>query len=211
MIKKIFILLVTFCLGIGITFLKTVGSQNVDTVSNERLRKYFGDGQNGGANLLVVMDNRKWNIAIDAKLNQRILSYSEIAYLNDDFYDSLHENNFFDACNVYIDNIDKLLNYYEENGTAYDRAEEFDPMALGLAILLAIVIGFFIRSWLIGSMSNVKFASEARDYLKRNSIKMIEERDNYLYTNVSRRPKQRNSNGRGGGRSGGGSSGGGSF
>lgn len=194
---------------VGINFFKTIGDKNIDTVANERLRKYFGDGQNGGIILVVVMDDRKWNIALDAKLNQRILSYSDVAHLNDNFYDRLHGDDFFGAANAYLDNIDTLLNYYETNGTPYDPAEEFNIMALVVAILIAIVLGFMIRSWLIGSMSNVKFASEATDYLKRNTIRLNEQRDTYLYTNVSRRPKQKSSGG--GRRSGGGSSGGGSF
>ena len=69
-----------------------------------------------------------------------------------------------------------------------------------------------IRAGLIGSMSNVRHANEAIDYLKRDSIRMTENRDTYLYTNVSRQTKSRGSSGSGGGRnSGGGSSGGGSF
>lgn len=194
---------------IGINFTKSVGQKNIDTVANERLRKYFGDSKNGGAILVVDMDNRKWNVAIDAKLNQRIMSYSDIA--NGDFYDKLHADDYVGACNMYIDNIDRLLNYYEQNGEPYDSLNEFNPMALIIAFLLAIVIGFFIRSWLIGSMSNVRHANEAKDYLKRDSIRITENRDTYLYTNVSRQPKKSGSSGSGGRGSGGGSSGGGSF
>lgn len=195
---------------IGINFFKSIDGQNIDTVANERLRKYYGDGQNGGIVLTVDMENRKWNIALDAKLNQRILNYSEVAYHNDDFYDKLHNDDYFGAANAYLDNIDALLNYYEQNGTPYDRSQEFDPISLAVAVGIAFVLGFIIRELLIGSMSNVKFASEARDYLKRETVRLTEQRDTYLYTNVTRRTKSKNSSG-GGGRSGGGSSGGGSF
>lgn len=197
---------------IGISFLDSIGNRDIDNFARERLRKNFGNGQNGGIVLTVVMDNRNWNIALDAKLNQRILSYSDVAYYDYRFYDNLHDNHFFDAANVYLDSIDALLNYYEANGTPYDRSQEFDPVALMIAFVIALIIGFLIRSWLIGSMSNVKFANEATDYLKRDSIRMTEERDTYLYTNVTRHKKSRGSSGSGGGRSsGGGSSGGGSF
>lgn len=195
---------------IGINFMKSAGQRNVDTIANERLRKYFGDSANGGAILVVDIDNRKWNVAIDEKIEHRIMIYSDIA--NGDFYDKLHADDYIGACNTYIDNIDRLLNYYEQNGEPYDSLNEFNPMALMIAFLLAIVIGFGIRSWLIGSMSNVRHANEAKDYLKRDSIRLTENRDTYLYTNVSRQPKKRGSSGGGGGRgSGGGSSGGGSF
>ena len=197
---------------VGINFLKTIGNRDIDNVANERLRKNFGNGQNGGALLTVVMDNRKWNITLDAKLTQRISSYSDVADYSDSFYNNLHDDNFFDAANVYLDSIDALLNYYETNGKPYDRSQEFDPMALMIAFVIAVIIGFLIRSWLIGSMSNVKFASEATNYLKRDSIRMTEERDTYLYTNVTRHQKSRGSNSSSGGRGGGGgSSGGGSF
>lgn len=194
---------------IGIYFFRNTHGYNISTVAQERLKKYFNDGQNGNVILAVDIENRKWNVSIDTKMNQMISSYSYIA--NDSFYDSLHNNNFADACNVYVDNIDALLNYYEKNGESYDSFNEFNPLALGLAILLAIVIGIGIRSWLIGSMSNVRHANEATDYLKRNSIDIFESRDTYLYTNISRQPKASTSGSSGGRSSGGGSSGGGSF
>lgn len=197
---------------IGVNFLKGIGGKNIDAVANERLRNYFSGGQNGGIILVVDMENRKWNIALDAKLNQRILSYSHVAYGSHDFYEKLHNNNFFGAAEAYIQNVDELLNYYETNGKPYDPSEKFDPLSFGIAVLIAIVFGFGVRSWLIGSMSNVKFAHEATDYLKRENVRLTESRDNYLYTNVSRRPKAKSSNNSSGRRSGGGgSSGGGSF
>ena len=259
MIKKIFVLLVTFCLGFGITFAapadtsqnlnssvvdaanvlgekniqalsakikqveqkhgvrigvnfyKTIGNQNVDTTANHLLKKYFSDGQNGGIILLVVMDTRSWNIALDAKLNQRILSYTDVAYLNDGFMDKMHNDNFTGAADNFVKNVDELLTYYEQNGKPFDRTEQFNPMALAAAVLIAIVLGFFVRSILIGSMSNVHHAQEAADYLKRDTVKLTDRRDTYLFTNVTRRPKSSGNKSSGGGSRGGGSSGGGNF
>ena len=197
---------------IGINFYRTIGTQNIDSTANFLLQKYFSDSQNGGIILVVAMEDRSWNIALDAKMRQRISDYSDVAYLNDAFMDKLHENNFSGASEIFIKNIDELLTYYEENGTPFDRSEQFNPMALAAAILIAIIIGFFIRSILIGSMSNVRHAMEATDYLKRETVKLFDQRDTYLFTNVSRRPKPsgKNSSG-GGGNSSGGSSGGGHF
>ena len=195
---------------IGVNFLQTIGNQNVDTTANYLLKKYFSDGQNGGIILLVVMDTRSWNIALDAKLNQRIFSYTDVANLNDAFMDKLHNDNFAGAADIFVKNVDELLTYYEQHGKPFDRTEQFNPMALAAAIVIAIVLGFLVRSILIGSMSNVRHAQEATDYLKRDSVKMTEHRDTYLFTNVSRRPKSSNKSS-GGGHSGGGSSGGGHF
>ena len=95
---------------IGINFLKTIGNKNVDTASNYLLKKNYSDAPNGGINLLIVMDSRSWNIALDAKLNQRIMSYNDVAYLNDGFMDKLHNDNFAGAANNYLDNIICILN-----------------------------------------------------------------------------------------------------
>ena len=196
---------------IGVNFYQTIGNQNVDATANHLLKKYFSDSQNGGIIFLVVMDSRSWNIALDAKLNQRILSYTDVAYLNDAFLDKLSNNNFVGAADIFVKNVDELLTYYEKNGKPFDRTEQFNPMALAAAILIAIVLGFFVRSILIGSMSNVRHAQEAADYLKRDSVKFTEQRDTYLFTNVSRSPKSSNKSSAGGSRGGGGSSGGGHF
>ena len=196
---------------IGVNFFQTIGGQNVDTTANHLLKKYFADGENGGIILLVVMEDRSWNIALDSKLNKRIFSYTDVAYLNDGFMDKMHNDNFAGAADIFVKNVDELLTYYEQNGKPYDRTEQFNPMALAAAILISIVLGFFIRSILIGSMSNVHHAQEAADYLKRDTVQLTDKRDTYLYTNVSRRPKSTGSKSSGGGHSGGGSSGGGHF
>ena len=174
---------------IGVNFYKTIGNQNVDTTANHLLKKY----------------------ALDAKLTQRILSYTDVAYLNDGFMDKMHNDNFAGAADIYVKNVDELLTYYEQNGKPFDRTEQFNPMALGAAVLIAIVLGFFVRSILIGSMSNVHHAQEAADYLKRDTVKLTDRRDTYLFTNVTRRPKSSGNKSSGGGSRGGGSSGGGNF
>ena len=77
-------------------------------------------------------------------------------------------------------------------------------------VISSIIAGMY-RSSLIASMSNVRPAVEASEYLDKNNIQIIENRDNFLYMNVRRQPKSRGggSSGGGGGSSGGGH--GGSF
>ena len=79
-----------------------------------------------------------------------------------------------------------------------------------IAVVCGIFFGILVRSWLIGSMSNVHRENRATDYLKRETVKFTQNKDTYLFTNVERRPKPSSSvnhSGGGGGR--GGSSGGG--
>ena len=66
------------------------------------------------------------------------------------------------------------------------------------------------RSALIGSMSNVRPAISAIDYLKRESVKITDRQDRFLFKNISRRPKNKSTASRsnGGGNGGGGGHGG---
>ena len=82
-------------------------------------------------------------------------------------------------------------------------------MAAGLAVVISIVIGFIVRSSLIGKMSNIHSAMAAIDYLKKNTVKLKENRDTFLFMNVQRRPKGGNRRSSGGGHGGGGHGGGG--
>lgn len=85
--------------------------------------------------------------------------------------------------------------------------QSFDPVAAVIAAVMAILFGIMIRSWLIGSMSNVRHAMAATDYLKKNTVKLTENRDTFLFMNVQRKARSSGGGGRrlgGGGRSGGG-------
>ena len=196
---------------IGIEFLKNTHGQNLENTANSLLDKNFSGAQNGGILLLVVMDTRKWYISTDYEMKQRI---SDINALSNSFLSKLSDGDYYGACSSYIDGVDKSLTYYEQNGAAYDSSAEFDPLAAIVAFFLAIIAAAMFRSALIGSMSNVHQATGAADYLKRDSVKINEKRDTFLFTNVSRRRKSRGSSSSSGRSSGGGGShggGGGSF
>lgn len=195
---------------IGIEFLNNTHGQSLDNAANSLLDKNFSGAQNGGILLLVVMDTRKWKISTDSTMRQRIPDAQTAAIANN-FVSYLSDGYYYDACNRYINDVDKYLTYYETNGTPYDPSSEFDPLALMIAIFLAIIGAVMFRSMLIGSMSNVHTALSAMDYLKRETVKLTEKKDTYLFTNVTRRRKSKgrssSSSGGGGGGSHGGSSG----
>jgi len=81
-------------------------------------------------------------------------------------------------------------------------------LSLGFAIIFSIVCGIMFRSSLIDSMSNVQPAISAREYLKRESVKITEKRDHFLFRKVERRRKSKSSSHSGGGGGGHGGSGG---
>lgn len=199
---------------IGIAFVKTVGGRDMVTASNDLLFDNFSNGKNGGIVLLVAMDKRKYEMSIDKRIVERITNRDGIPFLKEKFQSELSAGKYYSAANNFVDGVDELLTYYETNGVAYGQRMpgEIDPMAAVIAVVTAVILGVFIRSVLIGSMSNVRHAMEAIDYLKKNTVNITENHDTFLFMHVKRRPKSSGGGGsRGGGHGGSGGGGGGSF
>ena len=195
---------------IGIITLKSARGQNIGAIADSLLDSYFSDAQNGSIALVIVMDTREWYISTEAQMKRRITNEVGIPFLQEQFVSSLSGGNYSAAFNSFLDAVDSLLNYYEQNDKPYDPSEGFNPMAAMIAVCIAIVIAGLFRSSLIAAMSNVHSANEASDYLDRNSVKITESRDTFLFTHVTRQAKNRGSSRpSGGGSSGGGGHGGG--
>ena len=198
---------------IGIVFTKSIGGRDMVSASNDLLDQAFNNGMNGGIVLLVAMDKRKYEMSTDRRMVNIITDYDGIPYLKDAFQSDLSAGNYFNAANNFVDGVDELLTYYETNGVPYGTSiapEGFDPVAATGAVIISIFLGIMIRSSLIGSMSNIHHAMEAIDYLKKNTVKLTENRDTFLFMNVQRRRKSSGgSRGSGGSHGGGGHGGGG--
>lgn len=196
---------------IGVAFVKTVGGRDMVTASNDLLDKNFANGANGGIVLLVAMDKRKYEMSTDRRLREIITDYEGISFLKDAFKSDLSAGNYYGAANNFVNGVDELLTYYEKNGVAYGQRKpgEFDPIAAAIAFVTAVVLSVFIRSVLIGSMSNIHHAMAALDYLKKNTVKLTENRDTFLFMTVKRRARSGGGSRGGGGHGGGGHGGGG--
>ena len=195
---------------IGVAFVKSIGNSDMVTASNNFLDKYFANGMNGGIVLLVAMDKRKYEMSTDRRMINIITDYDGISYLKDSFQSELSAGDYYGATNNFINGVDELLTYYETNGVPYGTMtapDGFDPIAGAGAFIISIVIGFMVRSSLIGKMSNIHHAMAAIDYLQKNTVKLKENRDTFLFMNVQRRA--RGGNRRSGGSHGGGGHGGG--
>ena len=195
---------------IGVAFVDSVGGDMI-TASNNFLDQNFGNGVNGGIVLLVAMDRRQYEMSTDRRMIERITDHDGIPFLKDKFQSSLSAGNYYAAVNNFVDGVDELLTYYETNGRAYGQRDPggFDPMAAAIAVALSLFAGVAILSWLIGSMSNIRHAMAAIDYLKKDTVKFTENRDTFLFMNVQARPKGGGRRSSGGGHGGGGHGGGG--
>ena len=143
-------------------------------------------------------------------MKRRITNEDGIPYLKEQFVSEMTAGNYYAAFNNYVDSIDRMLVYYEQNDTPFGHSTGIAPEAVGGALIVGLITMFMVRSSMIAAMSNVHQASEAGDYLIRNSVDIIDSRDMFLFTRVTRHPKSRGRSGGGGG-GGGHGGGGGSF
>ncbi|MBR1579465.1 MAG: TPM domain-containing protein [Selenomonadaceae bacterium] len=194
---------------IGVVTLKSARGLEINAIADNLLDDYFSGARNGSIVLTVVIDTRQWYISTDAQMKRRVTNEAGIPYLKEQFLTEMSQGDYATAFNYYIDAVDQLLTYYEQNETPYDPTSGFNPMAAVAAVVIAIVIAGVVRSSMIDAMSNVRHANEAIDYLVRNSVKVFEARDIFLFMNVSRQRKGGGRGGSGGGGGGGGHGGGG--
>ncbi len=168
-------------------------------------------GQNGSILLLMSMNSRDWYISTDSQMMNIVSNTDGINYLSKNFLPYMSGGDYYSAFSTYIDGVDKLLDYYEANDSAYTDDGGFDPLAAGFSGIMSIMLGGMYRSSLKNSMSNVRPASGASSYLNRNSVKIVENFDSFLFRNVTRRTKAQSSNHGSGGSSNSHGGGGGSF
>lgn len=163
----------------------------------------FGYGEkHDGVMLLVCMDPREYRIlsngfpgtAIDSGVISDI-GDAIVPDLSSGAYDAAFDE-FVDQCNYYLDG---YLNGYPF----------FAGKKLVIALIIGVIAGLIVALVLKGQLKTVRKQDKANVYVKDGSMYITEQRDLFLYRNVTRSRKSSNSSSSGGGSSR--SSGGGSF
>lgn len=160
-------------------------------LANQMVDTYYADGKNGGIVLVLAMKSRDWYVSTNNEMRKRITDEAGFPYLKEQFLPDLKDGKYASAFGAYVDGVDKMMTYYEKEEKPYDPFDEFNLMAFLVAIVVAVLGGWLVRSILISSMSNVMHAVEAGTYLKRESVRLTMENDTFLFTNVTRVAKSK--------------------
>ena len=115
-------------------------------------------------------------------------------YLSGKFLPSFNQDDYATGFKAYAAAADEMLTYYEKEGKPFDPKAGFSFIALGIAVVLAGGVFYLVRSSLIASMSNVTSATEADAYLSHEGLHLTENRDSFLYMNVTRKEKPKKQN-----------------
>ena len=114
-----------------------------------------------------------------------------IPYLKDAFLPALKDGHYAKAFEAYGQSSAKLLAYYQEKGKAYDPADAFSPLALVVALVLAVGGGVAFRAYLISRMSNVRQAAAADAYVDAGSFHLTDSSDTFVFMTVQHIAKAR--------------------
>lgn len=162
---------------------------------------------------VITMNDRQYYIAANRSMKEYAISQEYgIDSIQEALVPHLKKNNFAKGIFVYVGQVDSLLTFAKENGHAQTGKEGFNTEAALGAFVVACIIAWSVRSSMIAAMSNVRPASEASEYLLRDTFDLKDKKDTYLYTHTTVVPKSKSSSSGGGSDGGsGGSGGGGSF
>lgn len=177
---------------VAIVTVKSTGGKETGTYANHVLDKAYTDGENGNMVLILAMDIRDAYISTDNAMRAKITDEAGIDYLFDGFHQQLKDDRYADAFLAYASRVDEMLDYYQTEGEAYDPDADIDfYMAFGLSLIMALIFGFVVRYGLIASMSNVRRQTVADAYLVKKSFQLTDQKDTFLFMNITRTPKEK--------------------
>lgn len=156
----------------------------------------YGWGENyDGALLLINMEYREWHISTTG-YGMDAITNSEVYEIGDELLEDLSYGDYEAAFERFAKLAEKEVK----------KEKDSEVLSIGeilLRLVLAIVIGmglaFIPVSVMKKKMNNVEMREEATEYMKRNQLRMTQQRDMYLYSTISRARKPENNSSRSGG------------
>lgn len=165
----------------------------------------YGFGENkDGILLLVSMEDRDWWISTTG-YGITALTDAGIEYISEKFLSDLSDGDYAQAFTTYAELCDQFITQ-AKTGEPYDTGNmPEEPFNVAWNILVAFVIGLVVAVIVTGIMKKqlktVQLKSEANNYVKANSMIVTENRDLFLYNQVSRRARPKETDNSSGGSS----------
>lgn len=192
----------------------TVESTNGSDVRDYAESFYDNSGYgDDGILLLLCMDSRDYWFCTTGK-GERVFTDSRLIAIEDKILGDLGEGRYYnafskfaDACGDYLEGASAISyddEYYDVYDGAYEEYEAYEkePFDLLMAVLVSLGIGFLIAFIVVsvwkGQLNTVKFQPNASAYVKRDSLKLTQSNDTFLYHTVNRVPKVQHTSSGGG-------------
>lgn len=177
----------------------------VDSMNGKTATEYADDfyDYNGYADdgilFLISMEYRDWAISTKG-FGITAFTDAGLAYIEDDVISYLSEGDYYYAFMLFGDLCEDFLQQ-ARIGTPYD-VDNLPKAKPGIAVLficflVGAVIAFIVTAIMKAQLKSVRANDSAADYMKRDSMNIREKKDLFLYANVSKtaRPKESSSGG----------------
>ena len=156
----------------------------------------YGFGETyDGALLLINMEYREWHISTTG-YGMRAITNAEVERIGEEFVEYLSYGDYEAAFEEFAEKVAREVRKERD-------AEKLDTGEILARAAIALVVGMglaFIPVFVMKKkLNNVKAKQEATEYMKRNQIRMTQQRDMFLYSTMSRRRKPQESSSRSGG------------
>ena len=159
----------------------------------------YGFGSNfDGCILVVDMSGRDWWIST-CGYGTYVFTDAGIDYIGDKIEGDLSDGDYYDAFTTYAELCDDYI-IKASTSAPYDSGTlPKDPYNWFFGIVFSLVVGFVIALIAVlvmkGKLKSVRRQPAAKDYLVAGSMNVTSSRDMFLYRNVTRRAKPKESSG----------------
>lgn len=187
-----------------VTVNSTGGSTPKDFADDYYDYHNYGYNEDGdGILLLISMEDRDYYIST---VGYGITAFTDagIEYISDRFQTDLSDGNYAGAFDTFVDDCEKFVTHARKD-KPYD-VENMPkvynaPLIIGGSVLVGFVISIIVVCCFAGQLKSVRARKAAAEYIVSGSMKVVDSRDIYLYSHVTKhaKPKQTSSSSSGGG------------
>lgn len=158
---------------LGVVSVEPVSGMSDNDLGKALLQTGYTNGKNGGMVLLLVRsgsgDGAYSHVAKNAKIGALVNADGRYR-IQEAVSKKVKAGDYPGAVAAYIEEADKLLAYYQEEGEPWDKGVEFSYEALIIAMMLAAIPTWIVAGGYKASMSNVSKKVEADSYVKNFAI-----------------------------------------
>lgn len=149
-----------------------------------------------GILLLISMEESDWYISTKG-YGITAITDAGLEYMADQFVDDLSDGDFYEAFTTYADLSGEFIDQ-ARSGEPYDTGNlPKEPFHLFRNLLISLALGLVVGSIVTGNMKaqldSVHSKAQAMDYVKKDSMKVTQSQDMFLYKHVDRREKPKES------------------
>ena len=189
--------------GMDVAVVTVVNLGDYDSVEAYADDYYDKNGYaDDGILLLVSMKERKWHMSTKG-FGVTAFTDAGLEYVSEQFQGNLSDGDYSKAFQTFASTCDEFISQ-AKSGKAYDVGnmpkKPMSPVWIPISLGIGIFIAFVVTSSMRASLKSVALKKTASDYVQKDSLRLTRSRDIYLYQEIMRteRPKESESSDGGG-------------